>query len=125
MHDRLQLPATILAQWQCPVASTKALDILHRAMCAGSYRRTASAIKTAGKAGPIFHRCFVCCHPGGCRGNTEQVVNRWRHLVASGVALDMPDRATLSVLLQPTRMAMETAYDGGAFVFCRCLFCLT
>ena len=26
------------------------------------------------QSGHILHRCFVCCHPGGRRGNTEQVV---------------------------------------------------
>ncbi len=34
--DQLQLLAAKLAQWWHPVASTKALDLLHRAMCAVS-----------------------------------------------------------------------------------------
>jgi hypothetical protein len=34
MHDQLQLSAAILAQWWCPVASTKALDLLH--YCTGA-----------------------------------------------------------------------------------------
>ena len=37
----------------------------------------------------ILHRCFVCCPPGGRRGDMEQVVARWRLPVASGVALGM------------------------------------
>ena len=30
----------------------------------------------------ILHLRFVCYRPGGCQGNMEQVVARWRHLVA-------------------------------------------
>ena len=26
------------------------------------------------QSGFILHRCTICCRPGGCRGNTEQVV---------------------------------------------------
>jgi hypothetical protein len=29
-----------------------------------------------------LHLRFVCYRPGGCQGNMEQVVARWRHLVA-------------------------------------------
>ena len=36
----------------------------------------------------ILHLCFVCCHSSSHRGNTEQVVARWQHPVASGVAMD-------------------------------------
>ncbi len=50
---------------------TKALDLLHRAMCAVLYQRTAAAIKTACKVGPFFCRPFVCCCPGSRWGNTE------------------------------------------------------
>ena len=41
------------------------------------------------QSGHIFHLRFVCCRPGGRRGNTERVVARWRHPVASGEALVM------------------------------------
>ncbi len=58
MHDQLQLLVAILAQWQCSVASTKALDLLHWAMCMVSYGCTAGAIKMASKVNPFFHRCF-------------------------------------------------------------------
>jgi hypothetical protein len=54
MHDRLHLLAAIITQWQHPVASTKALDLLHWAMRAVSYRRTAMAIKMAIKVGQFF-----------------------------------------------------------------------
>jgi hypothetical protein len=74
MHDQLHLLAAILAQWQCPVAFTIALDLLHWAMHAVLYRCTATAIKMARKVGPFFCRCFVCCCPGSHWGNTEQVV---------------------------------------------------
>ncbi len=29
------------------------------------------------QSGYIIHRCFVCCRPGGRRGDTERVVARW------------------------------------------------
>jgi hypothetical protein len=109
--DRLQLSAAILAQWRRLVASNKALNILYWAMCAVLYRRTATAIKTASLLGPFFCHRFVCCCPGGCWGNTEQVVARWQHPVASRVALDMPHWAMPSVLLQCTSVAIEMA--GG------------
>jgi hypothetical protein len=54
MRDRLHLLAAILTQWQHPVASTKTLDLLHQAMHAVLYRRTAAAIKMASKVGPFF-----------------------------------------------------------------------
>ncbi len=54
MRDQLHLLAEILAQWQCPVASTKALDLLHWAMGVVLYRRTTAAIEMATKVGPFF-----------------------------------------------------------------------
>ncbi len=74
MRDRLNLLAAILTQRWRPVASTKALNLLHWAMCAVLYRRTTAAIKMARKVGPFFHCYFVCCCHGGFRGNTEQVL---------------------------------------------------
>ena len=76
------------------------------------------------KSGYILHCCFVDCRPGGRQGNTEQVVARWRHPVASGEALVMLNRAMRSVLLQYVRMAIEMARDGGTFVRRYRLFCL-
>jgi hypothetical protein len=122
--DQLHLSAAILTRWQCPVASTKALDLLHRAMCTVLYRRTAVVIKMASKVGVFFHHHFVCCCLGGCWGNTEQVVTQWRHPVASGVALDMPHGAMLSVLLWRSAMAIEMANNGSAFAHRCCLFCI-
>jgi hypothetical protein len=53
------------------------------------YRHTAAAINMATFLG-VFVDCFLfACCPGGRWGNTEQVVTRWQHPVASGVALDM------------------------------------
>ncbi len=48
------------------------------------------------QSGYILHRCFVCCRHGGHRGDTEQVVARWRHPVASSVALDMLHAACIA-----------------------------
>jgi hypothetical protein len=101
----------ILAQWQCSVASSEALDLLHWAIHAVMYWRIAMAIKTACFLGVFVDCClFVCC-PGGRWGNTEQVAARCRHPVASGVALDMPHWAMPSVLLRRTAVAIKTA--GG------------
>jgi hypothetical protein len=54
MCDQLQLLAAILAQWQHPVASTKALALFYWAMRAVLYRRTTVAIKMASKVGQFF-----------------------------------------------------------------------
>ncbi len=54
MHVQLLLLAAILACWWCPVASTKALDLLHQAMPAVWYQRIAMAIKMASKVGHFF-----------------------------------------------------------------------
>ncbi len=51
MHDQLLLLVAILAQWQHPVASSKALDLLYWAMHAVLYWRTPTAIKMASKVG--------------------------------------------------------------------------
>ncbi len=61
-------------QWWHPVASSEALELLHWAMCAATYRRIAMAIKTASKVGVFLHRCLFACCPGGRWGNFEQVV---------------------------------------------------
>jgi hypothetical protein len=90
MHYRLQLLAAILAQWQRLVASNKALNLLDWAMYAVMYRCIAMAIKTASFLGVFVDCCLFACCPGGHWGDTEQVVARCQHPVASGVALDMP-----------------------------------
>ena len=74
------------------------------------------------QSGYMLHRRNVCCRPGGRRGNTEQVVARWRRLVASIKALDLLHRAMRAVLHHRTAMAIEIASDGGAFVRRRHLF---
>jgi hypothetical protein len=116
MCDQLQLLAAILAQWRRLVASNKVLNLFHRAMCAVTYWRITMAIKTASFLGVFVDSCLFACCPGGRWGNTEQVVTRCRHPVASGVALDMPHQAMPSVLLWRTAMAIKTAGVQGAFV---------
>jgi hypothetical protein len=74
------------------------------------------AIKTASKVGAFFHCCCVCCHPGGCRGNTERVVARWQRPEASGVALDMLHQRIQTALHPCISMAIKMAQDGGAFL---------
>ena len=76
------------------------------------------------QTGHILHLRFVCCCPGGRRGDTEPVVARWRRPMASGEALVMLHRVMLHVPLQRLCTAIKMACDGGAFVRCRRLFCL-
>jgi hypothetical protein len=71
------------------------------------------AIEMASLFGTICCCCFVCCCPGGRWGDTEQVVARWRHPVASGVALDMLHWVMHFVLHWRTAMAIKTAKNGG------------
>ena len=108
------LSEQVLAQWWHPVASSEALDPLHRAMHAVSYRRIAMAIETASFVGVFVDCCLFACCPGGCWGDTEQVVTRCRHPVASGVALGMLHQAMHFVLHRCTAMAMKMAGGQGA-----------
>jgi hypothetical protein len=79
------------------------------------YRRTTAAINMATFLGVFVDCCLFACCSGGRWGNTEQVVARLRHPVASEVALDMPHRAMPSVSPQRIRKAFETSRLGGAF----------
>ncbi len=63
-HVRFNLLDIILAQWQGSVASSKALGLLHWAMCAVTYRRIAMAIKTASFVGIFVDCCLFACCPG-------------------------------------------------------------
>jgi hypothetical protein len=83
-------------------------------MCTVLYQRTAAAINTASFLGQFVDCCLFTCSPGGCWGNTEQVVTRCRCPVASGVALDMLQQAMLSVLLRRTAVAIKMAGGQGA-----------
>jgi hypothetical protein len=85
-------------------------------MHAVSYRRIAMAIKTANAVGVFIHRCVVDCRPGLRGSDTERVVARWWHPVASNVALDILNRVMPHELLQCLRMAIEMTCNGGEFV---------
>jgi hypothetical protein len=69
----------------------------------------------ASKVGEYFHCCLFACCPGGCWGDTEQVVAQWWHPVASGIALDMLHWAMLHVSLQHIHIASKMAFDRGTF----------
>jgi len=71
------------------------------------------------QSGYILHHCFICCRPGGRRGNTEPVVAQWQRPVASVKALVMLHWEMPLVPLQLLRTATEMACDGGAFIRCR------
>jgi len=43
-----------LAQWQHPVASSEAQDVLYRAMCPASYRRIRMAIEITSNSPAVF-----------------------------------------------------------------------
>jgi hypothetical protein len=79
------------------------------------------------QSGYILHNCCVDCCPGGRPGDTEWVVTRWRRSVASasGEALVMLHRVMNAILHRRTAMAIKMACNGGAFVCCYRLFCLT
>jgi hypothetical protein len=98
-HVRFMLSDIILTQWQHPVASSEALDLLHRATCAVKYRRIAMAIKTATFLGVFVDCCLFACCPGGRWGDTERVFAQWRLPGASSVALDLLYRAMPRSLL--------------------------
>jgi hypothetical protein len=51
------------------------------------------------------------------RGNTGQILDQWRNMVASRVALDLPYWAMRSALYRLIRMAIEMTSKGGAFVW--------
>jgi hypothetical protein len=79
------------------------------------YWRTAEAINMATFLGVFVDCCLFACCSGGRWGNMEQVVAQWWRPVASGVALDMPHWAMLSVLLRRICKAFKTGRNGGAF----------
>jgi hypothetical protein len=61
----------------------------------------------------------VCANtddPGGCQGDTVQMVARWRRPVASNLAQDVIHWAMCLVLQRWMTNAIETASKGGAFV---------
>ncbi len=112
----------ILAQWQPPVASSKAMDLLHWTMHAVLYWCTAAAMNMATFLGLFVDCCLFACCPGGRWGDTEQVVARWWLPGASSVALDLLHRGMPRSLLQRVRVAIEMAYNGGTFVRHRRLY---
>ncbi len=107
---------TVLAQWRRPVASSKALDLLHWAMRAVLYWCTTAAMNMAPFLGVFVDCCLFACCPGGHWGDMERVVAQWRLPGASSVALDLLHWAMPSSLLQRVRMAIKMACDGGTFV---------
>ena len=110
------LPEQVLTGRWCPVANSEALDLLHW-MHMVLYHCITMAIQTVSKVGVLFDCHFVDCHPGGRRGNTEQLVARWQLPGVSSVALDLLHRAMPHALLQRARMAIEMACNGGTLAF--------
>jgi hypothetical protein len=115
-HALFMLTAAILTQWQRPVPSSEALDLLYWAICAVLYRRTAVAIKMASKVCVFVDCCLFACCPGSRWSDTKQVVARWQHPVASKVTLDILHWGIPSVLPRSTAVAINMANGGGAFV---------
>ena len=102
----------MLARWQRLVAFMQATNLPphHDGLHIGQ------------QSGYVFH---YCCVAGGRRGDTEQVVAQWRHLVAFMKALDFIHWAMNAVLPHRTAMAIKMACNGDAFVLCHRLFRLT
>jgi hypothetical protein len=69
-HVQFMLLDIILTQWQRPVASCEALDLLHWAMHAVTYQHIAMAIKTATFLGVFVDCCLFACCPCGRWGKT-------------------------------------------------------
>jgi hypothetical protein len=69
-HVQFMLLDIILAQWRHPGASSEALDLLHWAMCAVTYRRITMAIKAATFLGVFVDCCLFACCPGSRWGDT-------------------------------------------------------
>jgi hypothetical protein len=103
----------ILARWWHPVASSKAVDLLHWSMRAVTYRHINMAIKMASFVGVFVDCCMFACCPSGHWGDTEQVVTQCRRPVASRVALDMLHWAMRFVLHRRTFMAIKMANNRG------------
>jgi hypothetical protein len=62
-----------------------------------------------------YKLCFVSvlC---GCRGNTAQVLDQWRHPVASSEALDVLYRAMFPALYRCIAMAIQIASNLPLFL---------
>jgi hypothetical protein len=101
------LSAAILARRRRPVASGTALDPLRRSMCMVTYRRTGPAKRPTSMV--LF--CFFLMHSNlpSVRGNTAQILARWRHPVASHEALDPLYWSILAVLCRRISSSVETA----------------
>jgi hypothetical protein len=105
----------ILARWRRPVASSKAVDLLHLAMCAVTYQHIAMATKMASFFGVFVDCCLFACCPGSRWGNTEQVVAQCQRPVNSGAALDMLHWAMCFISHRRTAMAIKTASNGRTY----------
>ena len=93
-----------LARWQCPVASSKALDLIHRAMCMVTYWRIAVSINMASNVGVFCVCCLFACHSGGRCSKLPG---------ASSIALNLLHGVILRALLQHVCMAIKMACNGG------------
>ncbi len=92
------------------MASGVALVPLHQAMRLVSYRRTATASKTAGKYDAFSS--FFCLHanPVIRRGNTVQKLAQWQFPVASEVAMNSLYRSMYVALYRHIRSAVELGW---------------
>jgi hypothetical protein len=96
-----KLSDIILAQWRHPVASSKALDLLHWALHTVMYQHIIMAIKMASFVDIFFDCGLIVCYPGGCWGNWPPVASRR--------ALDMLHWAMCFILHWQIAMAIKTA----------------
>jgi hypothetical protein len=107
MSDGL-LSAAILARRRRPVASRIALDPLRRSMCLVMYRRTDRASEMADKYGTFLSFFFLHSTPPSVRGDTEQILARWRRPVALSEALDPLYRSVSALSCRRMNPSVET-----------------
>jgi hypothetical protein len=122
-HVKLILAERVLARWQHLVTFMKVMNLIHWVMRVVSPAHR-HGHRNGQKSGYILHCWFVCCCPGGRRGNTERVVTWWLRPVVSGVTLVMLHWVMRSVSLQCVCVAIHVVREGGTFALRHCLFCL-
>ena len=74
----------VLTQLRSLVAFMKTMDLPYRLLgdARGIVPMHRYGHQNGQQSGHILNHCFVFCHPGGRRGDTERVVARWRRLMA-------------------------------------------
>jgi hypothetical protein len=109
--------AQALAQWQHPVASSEALDVLHRAMRPASHRRICRVIKVASNSLPAF---FVIADYLFAN-NLCEIPCYGQHKLKPSYCVVVIDVMNLFVLYGSPRATINavlaTIFDGGQAIY--------